>query len=262
MRTRHAVIRTLGCSALFLWATSAPFAPLSAAVESNVVGYSELKLEQGNNLLACSFEGLQDEGTDIQSLLRGNFEPNDRIQFFSKDGTYETYTYRSQAIVVEDGGWSVSDSPAWVDYQGIRASRVVAPGEPFWINVKTAKSVTTAGAVSVNPQQLELRAGTNMIAFAYPGGSKGNAENVNVLEQSKFSNNDTLMVYDANTKGYATYRYRQNPIVMIDGSWEVSKTPGWCDYQGQKVDIVISESAGFWVIPAQPMTLTFDSPLR
>ena len=225
-------------------------APLSAAVESDIVGYTQIELKEGLNLVACSFEPLQaSEGADIQDFLKGAFEYNDTVLFYGPSG-YTTYYY-TPALWGKD--WEELGIAGWGDANEQIVSRQMAAGDAFWLEVKTAKTITIAGKVRLIDQTIQCQPGLGLVAVAFPIDIDLSKD----VEFSGFTKNDQLMVY-ADDGNYETYSYSTN---LYDSEWNETGKPGWGDLNEQAVEIKIPRNTSFWVSVANPATITIKSPL-
>ena len=129
--------------------------PLSATVESPIVGYTTVTTSPGFNMLGVVFNGLGGQTLTLNDIVSGDFQDNDKI-LIRKDGRYYTYTYY-------DGyGW-------WDESTGAEATEPCSVGTAFWLETPgRSVEVTLKGAVPTGEYQYTSTAGFQMISMATP----------------------------------------------------------------------------------------------
>lgn len=253
MRILLDAIRTFGRSAFFLGAVSLLVSPLRAVIESDVVGYTQLELKQGLNLVSCSFDGLDSKAQhDLQDFFSGPLEEGDEIMFYDADSGYTTYRY---SHTLWDADFNPVARPGWGDSDYIVASRPVVAGDAFWLNVKSAKTLTVAGRVRVTDQTIQCKPGLNLIAAAFPVPVDVNTD----LSVSTLSPGDTLKTYlSAEESGaYKSYVY---DYLYDSETFEQTKTPMWGTLDYLTTDVIIPKNASFWISVQKPTTITIKAP--
>ena len=131
-------------------------APLSAAVESDVVGYTTIKTEPGANMVGVVFNGLDGEPITLGNLLNGDIHDFDYLQIRDKTtGGYRVYSY-------ENG--------VWYDDSFNNASDLLwPPGSTFWFTApERSVTLTMKGSVLIGTYTQKFQAGLNMISPGVP----------------------------------------------------------------------------------------------
>ena len=132
-------------------------APLSAAVESDVVGYTTITTNPGFNMQGVMFVGLSSsDSISFNELLEGDFKTGDTIQVLNSQGGYDGYSFR------EGDGWIVG--------RGTSAdTRPVKAGVGFWLSTPgRSVEVTFKGSVSKGDYLYKAHEGVQMITSAFP----------------------------------------------------------------------------------------------
>ena len=111
-------------------------APLSAAVESDVVGYTTREITQKFTLLGVAFFPLDkedEEGVSIQEFIQGDFSVGDELQIPTEEGS----SYTRVVWYTDD----VSGESFWSGVRGSRPTGVassarIKPGDGLWLSVQ------------------------------------------------------------------------------------------------------------------------------
>ena len=201
-------------------------APLSAAVESDVVGYTTITTDAGWNMLGVNFDGLE-KGADGQpvpvsfnDVLSGDFSENDQIQCFKKDGTgFGVYRYSG-------GEW-------WVR-RGVSAdTEPIESGAAFWLKTELPTVVTIKGSVCKENAEFssELPGYYQLIALNAPFDFKVNGTNVS---WTGLKTDDQIQYMDSQTGNLTILRYNE-------------RTAKWMKSRSDVADVTIPMGASFWL---------------
>ncbi len=159
----------LACAALLIGIGTA-----TAAVESEVVGYQNIDIKPGFNMIAFNFQPLEGEGVSIQDfvankedLVAGN-SPNlaDQIQVWN--GTeFAIYFYRAY------NANRFPDGPAWVKNTAATTptTDAVPTGSGVWFARPTTAvegEITVSGKITTESGLHTIKPGFNMISSAFP----------------------------------------------------------------------------------------------
>ena len=171
-------------------------APLSAAVESDVVGYTTITTNPGFNMMGVVFNGLDGQALPLNEIVSGNFSNNDQIQIYNKDSssTYTTYIFYNGQ---------------WVDRVEFKpATSPVSPGTAFWLNTpEHAVEVTLKGAIPTNEYTYTTKKGIQMLAANIPAEINPNDD---IVWGEGLEDGDQLQI--RNGKTYTTYQF-------YNGNW-------------------------------------------
>jgi hypothetical protein len=148
-------------------ATAKPAAHESA----NMVGYSEVPLRQGYNMLALNFEGIGARGLTLDdifpgktpNLTAGTSETADQVLVYSGDKYASYYLYYSSNHLQHLNYRWVSEGP-------VLCTNRFRTGDAFWFNKRGSApaTVTIAGQVPSDAgKSHEIRAGFNMLGSSY-----------------------------------------------------------------------------------------------
>ena len=174
---------------------------LSAAVESDIVGYTTTSLPRGFFALAVPFLSLEgsQEGYPI-AQLSGNLYANDNVAradyLLVQDPdtkAYTTYYYKTQ-------GWTK-------DGEDTVTTDVIAPGQGvFLYKNREAGSILAAGEVlSESSKSVTLKRGLNLVANPYPVSMAISSLAGTLYANDNPSRADTLQRLDPTTKAYTSY---------------------------------------------------------
>ena len=183
---------------------------LSAAVESDVVGYTTITTAPGFNMVGCVFNGLDGNPKDISDLIRGDFQQGDEVQVYnnpninpSVDGSvpYRLYKYNAEEKVWKLGRRPSSESPIY-------------PGESFWLKTPDrAVDVTTIGAVKTLNPSYTGREGIQMVSLPAPvrfslnDAKWENLTDGDQVQRRKADGSYYLYKYNAETQTWKRGRY-------------------------------------------------------
>ena len=216
---------------------------LSAAVESDIVGYTTMTLPKGYTLCCAPFKPTTGESYDFPiQEIKGDFTyagtlPGRTDQLLVWNGrAYETYTYNPDGWIKEGESEPTSD--------------VIPSGHGFFVSRKGSKNIFTTLAGGVIPETsrtVVLNRGYNLIASPYPVDVKirdiqGNLSS-GPTPESPFC--DTLMVWQGTQ--YITYSYDRE-------GWKKAGTT-------QVTDDIIPAGAAFFIKTRKSdASLTFSRP--
>ena len=192
--------RTLACAALLLGLLSFN-APLTAAVESDIVGYTTITTNPGFNMQGVVFQGLASETTTLDELLSGDFQTGDEVQVYA-NGAYTIYQYLTGT------GWMMGRKPA---------SQVpVKAGDSFWLKTpERSIEVTFKGAVKKGDFRYVAGAGSQMVSADIPVAFALNDDTGSVT-WANVKTGDQIQVLTA-TGGYQIYTYSQSTGKWLEG---------------------------------------------
>ena len=191
-------------------------APLSAAVESDVVGYSTIDLKSGYEIVAIPFLPLDEEGgaLPIQSIT-GELLADDRIpersdSFMVLDTTTHNYVnYRNSS-----NGWIKvgEDAPT---------TEVLPAGTSicFKKSMRAGKIIATGKVNDADVVEIPLARGYSLVSNPFPTELKiadivGEGLTANAIEGRA----DRIMVYDSTAKTYTThYLHPQAGWTLLGG---------------------------------------------
>lgn len=222
-------------------------APLSAAVESDVVGYTTITPEAaGYAIVSFPFEylnGTEDGAYPIQQVT-GNLAASmlvplaDKLMVLEIDKSYKEY------YLSTDQGWMDRST-------NTPTTAVVTPGSAIFINSRLLDaSVVASGKVCSEEQvTVPITQGYNLVSNPYPietriADIKGTGLSASALPPLS----DKIMVLNPQTKEYVTYYY-------TNAGWKR-------DGVGDETTDVIPVGSGFYyqkILPSEG-SLTFTRP--
>ena len=168
-------------------------APLFAAVESDIVGYTTITTNPGFNMVGVVFDGLSEETATLKEILSGDIQDSDQIQIRdAKTGVYTLYTY-------EAGSWYDENFALADDLE-------LPPGSAFWFSAPTSRDITMKGRVLTGTYTQDCPQGLSMIG---PGVPKKLALNGDI-KWNNLSESDTIQVREGGN--YLLFTYE-------DGKW-------------------------------------------
>lgn len=232
MRMLLDAIRTLGCSTLCLWVVSFLASPASAAVESDVVGYTTITTNPGFNMQGVVFVGLEDASAiSPNDLLSGEFQTGDTIQVF-KDGSYSSCRF-------EEG-------TGWVQGRGAPANPIEV-GSGFWLETPNrAVEVTFKGAVTTGDFRYQTIEGVQMVAPNIPIAFPLNPTNGEVQWEG-FQDGDMIQWFEGESYASSVYSTEKG---------------GWTQGRGQLTTKEIPVGSSVWLTTARAgASFTIRNPL-
>ena len=210
-------------------------APLFAAVESDIVGYTTVTTNPGFNMQGVMFVGLSSADTiSFNELLEGDFKTGDEIQVLNSQGGYDGYSFR------EGSGWIVG--------RGASAdTKPVAAGVGFWLSTPgRSVEITFKGAVAKGDYLYKAKEGVQMITSALPVSVPLVPTNDSVV-WSGFQDNDEIQWLNE-SGGY-------------DGS--IYRNGMWTEGRGTPSAKSIPLGAAVWLkVAGNGATLAIKNPLK
>ena len=200
--------RILACAALLLGLLSFN-APLSAAVESDVVGYVAVQMEEGKWYeVGCPFVDLNDkEELPLNEVFVSGFSQGDTLCMLDPEtSTYSDYLY-----------W-IDEKQAWCDRPIAAIAKpstaTLTPGQAVYIHKDTAGQVFLSGKVEAKAAVFGSENGPTWVLVTpiWP-----ETRDVNAYAWEGLTQGDTLTVLDSETGSYADNVY-----------WDEAKG-AWCD---------------------------------
>lgn len=185
-----------------LWTLSLA-SPLSAAVESDVVGYTTITTQPGFNMQGVVFQGLNGRETiALDELMSGDFQVEDQVQVYDvATSGYTIYTYRGPEY-----GWMAGQRPS--------SAVPVKAGDSFWLKTQGSVKASFAGSVRKGNFRYESVVGTQMVSVNFPVEFALNDES-GMVKWANVQDGDEIQVYDGN--GYTIYRYSQFVGKWVEG---------------------------------------------
>ena len=179
-------------------------APLFAAVESDVVGYAKVPVENiGYDIVAVPFATLSDGVVDgvfpIQEI-EGTLSQNNRETFADKLMTLNPVTKQYTTYIYKSVGWvKEGETEATKD--------VVSPGMGlFFSKARQAGEIVVSGKVDdAETVSIPLEVGFNLVSNPYPAAIKIADLQGELSANDRLSFADSIMVLDPVTKRYSTY---------------------------------------------------------
>lgn len=244
----------LACAALLIGIGTA-----TAAVESDVVGYQNIDIKPGFNMIAFNFQPLEGEGISIQDFVANKEDlvagsgtsVADQIQVWDPvKNEFTVYFYRAKS-----GRFSAG--PAWVKSTAptVATADVVQPGSGVWFarpKTAMASTITVSGKITTESNTHEIQQGFNMISSAFPVDMPLNNgpidwEACGAVAGAGTSVADQIQVWNPETEEFAVYFYRAK-------SGRFSAGPAWVKSTAPTVATAdtISAGKGFWF--ARPAT--------
>ncbi len=179
-----------------------------------VVGYQEITLVKGINVISPVFESLDSNGFDIQNLKLigapgGGLES---IQILNSETGYPDQTY-----VWYDADNTGYTEDCWFDMDGTYAPWTdvkIKPTEAIFIVVDNENiKLRCSGGVRIESQSVPLSAGINVVGVASPvevdlqkfkliGAPGGGLESIQILNPETGYPDQTYVWYDADNTGY------------------------------------------------------------
>lgn len=186
--------------------------PVFATVESGIVGYTEVTIKPGFNLLAIPFDALDSEdGTPITEVISGSPKNGDTIQYWNGVRL---------VLVTYLNGWRNGD--------GV----YLKPGQGFWYNSKDSvdKTFHVRGKIAATSDQTIVleTAGMYLIGPTIP-----KAYTLSEISFSNIQNGSTIQYWDTNETPK-----RLRIITYIAGRWLLNGTSA--------ADHEILPTEGFW----------------
>ena len=180
-------------------------APLSAAVESDVVGYTTITTNVGFNMVGIVFNGLEGQTATLNEILLGDFQDGDVVQVYSDNGEYTPYSY-----------WK--DFGGWLDGEYNPASIKLPLGTALWLQTPNRSTeVTLKGAVLSGEYKYQCKTGLQMISFGVPKALNLNTD----ITWQGLKDGDVLQVHQPNGD-YLPFSYWKDFGGWLDGEYNLA----------------------------------------
>ena len=225
-------------------------------------------------MLCVNFQGIADEGLDIQNLFPGTTEgftaggisAADQIQIYNQaTADYTIYYLFDTPLTIPA---LVAKKFKWVDANGAVLSHKFKNGDTFWFNKigDGEVNINFAGQVSqVDNQTITIKPGWNMIGSAFPANFNPNVYDKVFWESSGataggISAADQIQIYNPNTSDYTIYYLFDTPLTIPALT---AKKYRWVDASGAVLDSttgVIVPGKGVWYYHQGNNEFTFPIP--
>ena len=254
------------------------FAAISHAdvTSSTVVGYQNIAITNGFNMIAFNFQPLDgSEDISIQDFVQNKTDlvagtsaaSSDQIQVW--DGSkFSIYFYKAKKT---SGAGKFTAGPAWVNQDAATTvtADTIKRGSGVWFARPTsasAGSITVSGAVNANSKTHDIAAGFNMISSAFPCDMKLNEGPIDwgacgAVAGTSAASSDQIQVWDGSK--FSIYFYKAK---KTSGAGKFTAGPAWVNQDAATTVTPDSIPAGkgFWY--ARPSTsaagtLTETSPI-
>ena len=206
-------------------------APLSAAVESDVVGYTTVELTASYTLLGTNFSGINanaDDAIPISDVFEADLSNGDQLQIRNAGGGYDIYEWY-------DGNWCRYNS-----HGEVILSPTVNRGVAFWIFSRTASSEAPIkahlkGSVKLaDALSMSFGAQYSMVSSGFPVEMEVNSPS---FSWQNLNEADMLQIPNG-IGGYTILEWRNNQ---------------WCRYHtSDRSDATIPQYSGVWVVSTNP----------
>ena len=202
-------------------------APLSAAVESDVVGYTTITTSADFTMLGVVFNGLNGDALPLNEIVSGTFVDGDQIQIYDRDTGYKVYRYYNND---------------WVGGDFLPATTPIEPGTSFWLKTpERAVEVTLKGAVPTGSYSYVSKSGFQMVSPNIPISFNLNDD---IGWGEGLVDSDQIQVRSGNS--YQVYRYYNGAWVGGDFLPTTVKIPVgssiWLKTQNAGVSMTFSKS--------------------
>lgn len=236
---------------------------LAELASANIVGYNNVTLKKGYNMMAVNFGNVSSgAGIALQDLIPGTGEgltgaqsmvTADQIQVWdSTDGVYTYYYLYKTSLTIPA---LAAKNGKWVTQAGVVTDVTFKNGDVFWFKKQGEGDidVTVSGAVSVlDKEAIEIKAGYNMIANPFPTAFNPNSLGTDFWSTSgavgaqAMTTADQLQVYDSSAEAY-NYYYLYYTSLSVPAL--KAKNWKWVTQAGAVVEdtaVVIPVGKGAW----------------
>ena len=197
MRTLLNLIRTLGCSTLCLWVVSFLASPASAAVESDVVGYTTIEMKAGKwYQIGNPFVELEDGSVPtLNTVFTDGFGAGDTLYLLPIGSS----TYLPARMWADD----YNDQTGWFNSGDLSYDNTaLSSGQAIFIKKVVDGTVTLKGKVSAKEiVSFNGEGAWTQIVCVYPKQCS-----LNDLHWEGVQAGDQLYIYDANRGTYLPAR--------------------------------------------------------
>jgi hypothetical protein len=239
-----------------LVATVGIFSAQAVEVDSvNTVGFANVNLGQGMNIVGAPFVTVGDTETslndlfDLSEFTAGTSIVNSDVVFVWTGTGYDTYFLSSSAP-------PTYAETAWVNLAGTAQVDVkLQPGEAVWLDrVAAAADITFKGEVMSSANtDIVLSTGMNMISFPYSVSALLNDFDIsNATAGTSIVNSDVVFVWTG--LGYDTY-------FLSAAAPPTYAETAWVNLSGTaKVDVDMPIGKGVWYDAQSAFTLSAAKP--
>jgi hypothetical protein len=216
------------------------FSAQAAEVDSvNMVGFANVNLAQGLNIVGAPFVTVGDTETtlgdlfDVADMTAGTTTgDSDSVLVYTGSGydTYFLYAFAGPGF----------NETAWVNTSYVEVDVALAPGEAVWLNrFAAAADVTFKGeVVSAASTDISLSTGLNMVSYPYSISASLNDFDIsNATSGTTTGDADSVLVYTGS--GYDTYFLY---AFAGPGFNEIA----WVNTSYVEVDVDMSIGKGVW----------------
>ena len=267
---------------LFVAAAAAGMVAVADVQSANTVGYTQITIKPGLNMIGTSFFKVDDMGRyDINATFsncKGNCvagegeDVADDIMVY--DAAKQTYAYNQFFFYAYPEEPDENYDYHWLDSLtgDFREGGFIIPtANGFWYRHRGDKDIVlnASGAVGNEDVQVTLKPGLNMIVNPFPVAFELNDGTINWKEAGVTAGEgedvaDDIMVYDASLQTYAFnqfffYAYPEEPDENYDYHWLDSLTG---DFREGGANVPVG--GGFWYRNrgGKDITITIKSPLK
>lgn len=245
-------------------------ANVSLVRTSNVVGYCDIDVAPGLNIIGTSFQdiGATNATVNIQNVVTSSsfvgidwsdFSEGDSIQIWSPtvNAYVEYYFWAGSSNTTSILGYDVSNQ--WIDETSMEpANKSFKVGSGFWLysNFPTNIICTISGEVpSGNAGCIAFPQGTNMLGNPYPA-----EVSITNVSTTGLTTEDCIRFWRG--ASYETiYYYGVDDGIYPDDSYNVNLGPGWGDYDQIAVTNTIKPGEGFWLNSESSGSISFPRPV-
>ena len=247
MKARHFLLGATLLSAGLLFN-----APLFAAVESDVVGYTTIEMQAGKwYQVGCPFVGLNGATElPLNDFFCSGFVTGDTLMILdSQTARYGTLAYWVPEANGGAGAWC--DRP--IAAVGTPSDVVLKPGQAVYIHKKESSAVTFSGKVEAVPAEFGSEDG-NVLAQVAPVWPE--QKSVNDFVWKGLASGDTMKILDSDTASYGTLLYWLPSANNGAGAWCDRPIPGL----GQPSNLVLSPGQAVFVTKSSAGVATVVAP--
>ena len=211
----------VACAALLMGVAFVAPQASAAGVQSDVVGYTTVKMEAGKwYQIGSPFTALKDGAKQtITEVFGSGFSSGDTLYFFDNTKGQYTHTMTWDSFEGQTGWFESLDDVE-------TTKKTIEPGTAVFIQKAVTGTVTLAGKVdakAVTSVGSDLGNHWSMVVFQYPTATAIK----DIKWSTSFANNDMLYIFDAKLQ-----RYTNSLVYLADEGYPV----GWYD-SAEDVDL-------------------------
>ena len=220
-------------------------APLFAAVESDIVGYTTIEMQAGKwYQVGTPFMPLEEGATSVKlnEFLVDGFADGDTVSIYLPDeGRYESYSWRNSGT--DRAGWYFGRSSTLADVdipsgQAVFVHKGETSGVTYFSGKVSANEITTFGSEGGNAW--------DQIVCVYPQTKK-----LNDLFWTGIEDDDTVSIYLPDEGRYETYSWRHSGTDRAGWYFGRSSTLADVDVPAGQAFFVNKQSQGFGQLSVQ-----------